>query len=389
MPREDVNFSFNDSPFVKGIQNVAKGFKSLGDMSRNVTKGISKGVNSAILKIGALAGAFQFIKSAINEIPEIGQTFEIAKDIFMRNFLWPIRKTLMPLLQNILNWVRDNRARFVKWGQTVVTIFKTAVNIVGKFWNIIKTIGDSIRLSLEKVFGSFGNTIEETINILLFKITALAEFASVLLEPILAYLTPIIEKVAEVLFGVGEFLLKIGGSFFEGLFSGLEGAFPIFENILTIIGDIVDLLFTGEEATKFWTEAFKTLGEIVGGAVKFALEGIEFVLGGIQDAIEFITGQGKYAGKELTREDVVTIVEGLRGGRTVEELAAETGATIGQVERIQWDASIIQNVENLVTLHATEGDAEEVGRKFGEGTARGLADHLNSILNQEREKEGF
>ena len=144
--KEDVDFTYNTSGFTNGIQQIAAGIANVTKRTVNMAKSVSKGVINAAAKIGLLKLAFHGVQAAIKKMPEIGKAFGIAKDIIMKNFLFPIRKAIFPLLQKFLDWVRDNRAMFVKWGQTLVTIFTV----------VSKAVGNVIELG-KKLIASFGD----------------------------------------------------------------------------------------------------------------------------------------------------------------------------------------------------------------------------------------
>lgn len=121
MPATDVAFTFNPDPVLGAVKRIDDGFskmaKGFGDSSAKMSNAVTAGILKAGAVVGALVGTFKGLGNVLKRMPEIGQVFGVAKDIFFKNFLFPIRKELLPLLQQLLDWVRDNRAMFVRWAR--------------------------------------------------------------------------------------------------------------------------------------------------------------------------------------------------------------------------------------------------------------------------------
>jgi len=128
--------------FLKGLGEISKKLESLVGTTEKSTQKISKGVSISAMSFLKINAALSFAKMGISKlmsnIPEIGQTFKIAGDVITRNFLWPLRQQLMPYLQKFLNWVRDHRAMFVRWGAVLVNVFQVVVQGVKSAINILK-----------------------------------------------------------------------------------------------------------------------------------------------------------------------------------------------------------------------------------------------------------
>ncbi len=168
--KADVKFTFGTDSFKRGFQRVGSMFdnfsktvrrrgKQISDdtdgfmkkaqnnavKTRDMTKQISKGAFSALTKFALLAtgivAGFRLIANRINKfVPEIGKVFSIASDIFFKNFLFPLRKFLLPLLNRFLQWVQKSRALFVQWGQILVTIIKGVLKVFKLLFNVVKQV---------------------------------------------------------------------------------------------------------------------------------------------------------------------------------------------------------------------------------------------------------
>lgn len=342
-------FTFDPSDFMAGLGKVASGITGIANGAKDMAKNVSKGVMNAAAKIGLLSLAFKGIKSAISEMPEIGKTFGIAKDIFMKNLLFPLRQAVFPMLQKFLDWVRDNRAMFVKWGQVLVGIFHSVVGAVGKVIDVGKKLFGVFFGFINRVFGTNIKNLEDLLNVLTFKFAVIMEFLKSMVGPLIDFLSPIAILVGETLvnaFGVfsniisgvfsgmtgigdtvksivksitditrglananssgsslmtvvktiGEIFGKIVGFVGKITDGFLKGFGPAIKNIMTPIQGIfdkikgiIDMLFTGSEAIDGWSEAFKVIGDILGGVIKVALDVINSSLGWLNDTIQEIT----------------------------------------------------------------------------------------------------
>ena len=340
--KSDVDFTFDTTGFKNGLKAIGSGIADVTRNTANMAKNVSKGVMNAVAKVGLLGLAFKGIKSAIGQIPEIGKTFSIAKDIIMKNFLFPIRKALFPVLQNLLNWVRDNRAMFVKWGQVLVNVFTVVSKAVGRVIDIgkglLKTFGDFFN----KTFGTQIKGMNDLLNIISFKFAVAIEFLSRLLQPLMDIIGPVIKVLIENIMKISKPIMDIAGNIID-IVTGLltaskEGSslVTIFETLVNFIGDaatfaaemvnslitglkphlgpivdavqkiftaidkIVKAIFTGKEDLKGWKEVFEWLGGFIGEGIELPLKAIAFIYKGIADSITVIKGAGVAVGDFFT-----------------------------------------------------------------------------------------
>lgn len=252
------------SPMLKGVKKVAGPikraiggiFKKTGEMAEKA-KEKAGGVLETFAKftmIGTIIGGVgNLISKALNAIPEVGKTFEIVGEIIKKNLLWPLRKTLIPLLQKVLDWVRDNRGLFVKWGGVIVNIFKmiqvgfTAILGVAKAF--VKGFVDSLKGGLFK--GS--RDITDFVNLVTFKLTAIMSILGVMLKP---FASAIGETIGT--------LVNLFGDLFDSMAD--LGLLDAFGSALKAIGEIASAAFIASlEAMK---AAFKGLGALLKGVVK-------------------------------------------------------------------------------------------------------------------------
>jgi hypothetical protein len=296
---EDVEFTFSPASFINGIKELLSGLTNFESKAKDVgTKADSelnkagknigtvnskvndvskkKGLFSSLfggaekssvnllgnlLKIGAIVGVIVGgFKMVSTYIPEIGMAFKIAGDIFGRNLLMPLRRELIPLLLKMLDWVRENRVLFLQMGNVIASVFRVAYRIAADLFMLIKDSIEKTISGLQNIFGTTSMTIEETVNLLLFKISAIAIFIMVTMEPVFGFI-------------VKSFLTMVTWTkaFFDGFVVGFGGVMPLVQNFIDTLQSIIksfdQIGIRGDKVTNI----FKKMGEIVGTVVKIQL----------------------------------------------------------------------------------------------------------------------
>jgi hypothetical protein len=282
---DDIALSFDPSGFLSGLNAVTdklgtlnNNFQQMGQKGQKQTQAVglsAKNLLGVFGKLGMLAGA---VKGLLSGIPELGQTFKIAGDIFQKNFLWPLRKELMPILQSFLNWVRDNRAMFVKWGTVLANVFRSIFSILKMVMKIAKDLFRTLADSLERIFGKTTQTVTDMMNVILFKITAIAMFILMTLKPIFEFLidqfTKIIERVK---------------NFAEGFWESFGSVIPILKEFANLWDRIMKIFNKLTPAQSKVNSSFKRLGSILGTTVLVVLlaivSALDLVITGVEKAV--------------------------------------------------------------------------------------------------------
>jgi len=261
MADQDLTLSFDPKEFQAGIASLITSIgnieKRLGDVAGSTTKMEKSGAKSIGLWSAVMTKGLGLIGSGVNKImsfiPEIGKSFSIAGDIISRNLLWPLRQELIPILQKMLNWVRDHRTMFVKWGMVIANIFRMIAAIVKAAFQFWEKMFNRLALGLKKVFGNSVKSVTDLINIIIFRIALLVTVLQVLLEPVMTFLVDSFVTLVK--------LAKEFATSFSRGFGGIGAA----------IGDIVKQLQTlfsifGEGQTDMmpFIQAFGYLGEALG-----------------------------------------------------------------------------------------------------------------------------
>ncbi len=278
MPESDVSFTFDTKQFENGIKTLNKGMKGMQTTAMTVAKGVAAGMAVATAAIGVfklgIKGARKLLNEMLSGMPEIGTAFKIMKDIFFRNFLYPIRKAIMPFLQRMLDWVRDHRALFVKWGHVVVGIFRTIIQIGRKVIDMFHRIWQGAARILSNIFGVEIKRVGDLMNIMAFKISATIQFLTILLTPLFQKIGQIAEKIA----GFGVKLIK---NFFQGFSEGAPGAFEQIKKVLDVVKDLIQAIVDIDEKTGVFSRTLKVLGAAAGGVLLQSLLIVEGTIHGI------------------------------------------------------------------------------------------------------------
>lgn len=278
MADTDVTLTFDTKPFENAMKMMSNGMSNLsqtmgGAFSKfgEMAKGIVNKLTGRVISFGL---SFLSIRKAMSFMPEISRTFSIAGDIIGRNLLWPLRQELIPILQRVLNWVRNNRGLFVQWGQYLANIFRVVKTVLTGVWDILKTIWKAFAGILESIFGKTVNNVQQTMNIILFKITAIIQFVVLLIQNLIGWLDRTIIK-----------------PFVEGFTKG----FGKFEKAINPLIHAIEMLGRAlgltDDKAKGLQNTSKGLGYLLGVTLKHAIKGVTIFLGAFATIMALIRGE--------------------------------------------------------------------------------------------------
>ena len=381
-------FKKSDNEAEKGSGQIQKKTKETGGL-------LSETFSSLITKLGGLGAAYLSVRGIMSGIPEIGKTFSIAGEIFQKNFLWPLRKELMPYLQKFLDWVRDNRAMFVRWGQVLANIFRGIVTIVKGAIDLVRPIIKAVQTVLEKIFGNTAKNISDILNILIFRIVVVAQFLIITLQPVFDFIGKAVVAVSEAF-----------GNLFEGVMSGLDEAMGGTDGFITLMKDLwtsiqelwqsIKDIFGAEDWGTFM-EVLKTIGwiigSVIGGAIKKVIQTITAFIKLVTGLVQFLSsGSTKgfdkafdYIGK-IAEEDPITKLhrqkqqqQGLdeSGQPLVKPNALTSGKTFNANQKV--------NIEKMEIV-VPKGEEEKSGKKFVKGMADKGRDGLIQAFKEDIER---
>lgn len=278
----------------KGSKKVKEGFSDVKKTSNDMTNSVTKGMTKMALKAGLVALAFKAVQGILNNMPEIGKAFGLAKDVFMKNLLWPLRKMIFPYLQRFMDWVRDNRLRFVKWGQLVANVFSVIARQVKFVIGIGKKLITAFKGFFEKTFGVTITNMEEMFNILSFKFAVVMAFLQQTISKLVDRFTPALEALGEIFSELITWVSEFVSGFMESL-AEIDKEFGIIDQLNSTFSELIVLLKTIPGLLKPFTSALKPLGKIIGTVfgvhLLASLRAIESTLVAMSGLVGLLTGQ--------------------------------------------------------------------------------------------------
>ena len=324
---DEVKFPFDVIGFQKAVNQMSNSVSSietkLNKFGSTMQKSVSKGIMFAAAKIGLLVKGF---KSMMKNMPEIGQAFKIAGDIMSKEFFFPIRQLIMPYLQKMLDWVRDHRTLFAKWGQAVADSLKIVINVGKTLWNTLKDVVGILTNSLQKGLGTSFKSLDEFISVLQVKLAFVTLFIGDAIKAMVEKIAPtfeyIVEKGSEILrffaslasswltlnsngdslatvldkvYQVFDKIVHVVGDSLAGFF---EGLIPPLKNLMTPLDNIADsflrlLNIFGEDGNSGLRAVFKWLGNFTGNALVIAFEELAWAIDTVVVGIQTLAQSGK------------------------------------------------------------------------------------------------
>lgn len=292
----DIAFAFNPNAIINGVKQataamsgMTQSVQVIGGQLSSMTSTIASGIGKFAVKLAGIAAAYVGISAIVSRIPEIGEAFSIAGDIFWRNFLYPLRQELLPLLNQMLLWVSNNRAMFVKWGMMLVSVFRILKSAVEGVINLLSAAFRGLSRTLESVFGKVVIDIGAAMKVLLAKVAFIVIALEVLLEPVFELIGKIIGFLLIGLKGAFDGVME--SSFFRDAGETLEFIYDLLEEIGTAISSAF-----GEGNAKGFYEVMKAIGHVIGDVIGGALRIWRTYIGGIVEGFKEMMASGTTIG---------------------------------------------------------------------------------------------
>ena len=441
MQQGEIEFPFSIKGFTKQVEkmsdSVGKVEKKMDSFGKTMTKSVAKGVTSVVAKIGLLVKGFQ---SVMKNMPEIGQAFKIASSIMTKEFFFPIRQFIMPYLQKMLDWTRDHRTMFAKWGTAVVDILKVVTGVAKQLWDVFKHIAEILTNSLQKGLGTSFKSLDEFVNVLSVKISVVTllvgDAVKAMFDKIAPTLGYVIEKGTEILEFFGDLASSWASLNKDGVSIGtvLEKMWDIFDKIVHIIGDSLGAFFEGliEPLKDLMTPLdkimdsferllsifgndnsglkgmFKWLGNFVGNVLMVAFNGLAIALDTIVTAIQTLVQSGSLI-KDLFTGDWDSLSKDWDKVKNLWSAYGErTAGTFGDIKKnakgaigindgiVTKDGQVIKlnpqdniyafkgkpiggvnaNMSMVFNVTVTEGNAQNAGQMLGNAIYKSFSDKL-------------
>lgn len=264
---DDIELTFNAESVTKAFGKLLNSVDTLENrmstMSKETTKStgvMNMGFGGLTARIGIVAGALMGIRKIIAGMPEVGRTFNIIGDMLSRNLLWPLRQEIIPLLQKLLDWARENRAAMVRFGTVLANVFRAVANIVKGIIDILGNLWSRLSGSIERIFGITIGRMSDLANIAIFKLSAIFQYIMVSFGPI-----------ADLIGKYFDTMLTYVNEFTEGFSLGLGDLTGTFSEFMSIAGRFISVLDALISKGGILNKVFKAFGFIIGTVVKGAL----------------------------------------------------------------------------------------------------------------------
>ena len=388
--QDDVQFTYDTKGFTAAMNQMMTKFDSavtaMSSHSKNLGAVTEKNITNGFLKaqvlFAGLSKVFSFAVGQINKyIPEIGQTFNLVSGIMMRNLLYPLRRELIPLLQGVLNWTMNNRKAFVEWGGFIANAFKMILTVGKVAWNLLKNFTEGLFQS----FGVSKDGFMQTLNLLLFKVTAVVIAAGIMLAPIFKTVGGVVGDVIKLVGQIIDLLSKSGV---------LNSMLEIVQNLFTMLDGIVKILsgdFKGgmEKLVSGMTGATPEKAAIGDKRLEYSRNNIWGKLNpeqqknyqnelNMQSFLGGVAGKGyldvmkKYAGKIGIKEIGVQDAIITKTGQVIRTSPDDNiFATKGMPGKSKIDIGPM-----TFNINVTEGNARAAGENFG----RGLGSQFRTMM---------
>lgn len=269
----DVTLTYDPNPFLNGFKQIASSLNSLDNNFQNFSNNSEKRTQKVSASFFQITKAVIIAQTAISlmrkavskiteNIPELGASFKIAGDVISKNLLWPLRQQLAPLLQGMLNWVRDNRAMFLAWGNVIANIFRVIKGMVVGVWDALKTFWNTFTKAISRSMGTTVKSISEIINLILFKIAVVA-----------AYATAVLQSLAAPIGNLFASLINMVSAFANGFMAGFGSISGVLDNFFGLVRDVIGI-FAEAGQEKGFLNLLKDIGAIIGWLVGTGLDSL-------------------------------------------------------------------------------------------------------------------
>jgi len=399
---DDVTLTFNPGMFLDalgkinlGLETMDKNFKSFSDKSKARAQKTKTSAISIAKGIGLAKVAMAGLNKLMAQVPELGRTFSIVGNIVTKNLLWPLRQELIPILQSVLDWVRDNRAMFLRWGNVLRNIFVAIKNLASGIIRIVKRIWDGFLSGIERAFNTSMGKMSDLANLMIFKISAVVNFLIITLEPVADIVANLFVKMAVNV-----------ANFVEGFMEGFGDIGGVLTDAMESLTDLLNLLDrlggSGETLGKVFKTLGFILGTVVGGAIRTALTLLDGLVMAVNTTVGFVKwGVAKLKGNDLeankirkeTDQENLRIVNRIKDRGQVQLETTQKGfERLEGREPINYkrlDPSVVNNSasSNTVNQNITINNRID-GAKDPQATGSEVSQQLRNQLAKERAKAG-
>ena len=413
---EDVAFTFDPQPFLTAMEKLNGGLDNFVSNTSKMGTQASGHVQKVEMSALALGKALlpiiiivKAIQKLIQSLPEIGRTFAIVGEIFNNNLIYPLRQELIPLLEKLLGWFRDNRALFLRIGNAIASVFRLVMEVVKNLITLLRDMWDKLFNGLQDIFGRTTKNIEDMVNLMIFKISALVIYIMTIIRPVAMFLVDVILQIS-----------KYMQTFFQGFMTGFGSMSPVLDSLKASFSDILGLMRELQVNGNAITNVFRSLGIVIGALVKGALValvqsldtvvmGISRAILGVQRIVALRRGESMDDLREKEREIMEGYVDRTRdrggmiadttqsaGRNTAQTMIVDNTQSAGRNVAQTWqtdpanvnnqtnvggtDQSTTNNIDIHINVESTNASPQEIGEK--------VEDAIENTLIEGRRRSG-
>lgn len=257
-----VEFLFDTKGAQKNTDQLSQSMNKMDAQNKSASKSGMLAMGAAVALGNIMTQGFNKLMGKMGSaIPALGQTLDQAGTVIFNNLFKPLSDILMPLLQKLMNWVRDNRTGFVQLGSVISSAFKLLFSVVSTVFGIIKRIAEKFFSAVTGGAKASFKGVADFFNMLLLKISFIIQFVLMLVEPV-------IDMIADLFIWLGK---NVIGPFFSGFIDGMMEMFGPIDSLTDAFGEVWEALktigswFSGEGS--IIADFFKFIGKISGAVL--------------------------------------------------------------------------------------------------------------------------
>jgi len=301
-----VNILFDSNSAEKQTKNLTLSFANLDKQSDKAQKTSEKSIAFGVFAGNLMTQAFNKLSAgAMGAIPAIGETLSQAGTVIMRNLFKPLQDILLPILRDLMNWVRDNRIGFVQLGSVISGAFLFIFSVVKTVFSILSGIFNKFFEAFTAGTKASFKSIADVLNLVLLKLAFAITFILILIEPVL-------KTIADLFLWVIRSAIK---PFWDGIMEGLSGIGDSFAFVIDAFRELGELINGVGAKSEGVAKVFKALGFIAGTSIKIIINGINYMVGGLIKLISWIVKAGAAlpnafrAGVDWVKEKLNSLIE--------------------------------------------------------------------------------
>ncbi len=185
MDKVGVELLYDTKKAETNNKNLTNSFTNMDSANTKSQRSGTLAIATAVAIGNIMAQGFNKLTSKMfSAIPALGETLSQAGTVIFANLFKPLADVLMPMLRDLMNWIRSNRTGFLQLGSVISGVFQAVVSIVKSVFGVIGDIFNKVFGAVTGGAKSTFRNIADFLNLVLLKIVFLVQFVLILLEPV-------------------------------------------------------------------------------------------------------------------------------------------------------------------------------------------------------------